>query len=62
MHVLLTIVGVTICLVLIARGYLVPVLVGGILGSFVGLAGFGGAISGAAPGAIIGALVKKAYR
>ena len=59
---LLTVVGVVICVMLIARGYLVPVLVGGVVGSFFGVAGFGGAASGMLPGAIIGALVAKAYK
>lgn len=54
--------GILICLGLIANGYLVSVLVGGILGSFVGVAGFGGAVSGILPGAIVGALVAKALR
>lgn len=55
-------VGVVACLFLIANGYLVPVLIGGILGSFVGVAGFGGAVSGILPGAIVGALVAKAMK
>lgn len=38
MSVLLGIVGVLICLVLIANGYLMAVLIGGVLGSFVGIA------------------------
>ena len=62
MSFLLGAVGVVACLVLIANGYLISVLVGGVLGSFVGIAGFGGAMSGILPGAIVGALVAKAMK
>lgn len=54
--------GIVVCLMLIVNGYLVPVLIGGILGSFLGIAGFGGAVSGMIPGAIVGALVAKAMK
>jgi hypothetical protein len=62
MSVVLGVVGVLICIVLIGKGYLWPVLIGGTLGSFVGIAGFGGAVSGVIPGAIVGALVAKAMK
>ena len=55
-------IGVVICLVLIGNGYLLSVLIGGIAGSFLGVAGFGGAVSGILPGAIVGALIAKAMK
>lgn len=58
----LGVIGVLVCLVLIGNGYLLPVLIGGIAGSFLGVAGFGGAVSGILPGAIVGALVAKAMK
>lgn len=51
-----------VCIGLAINGYLVPLLVGGFIGSFFGLAGFGGAISGMIPGAIIGAIVAIAIK
>ena len=55
-------IGVLVCFILIGKGYLVPLIIGGVLGSFLGIAGFGGAVSGILPGAIIGALVAKAMK
>ncbi len=49
-------IGIVFCIGLAASGYLVPMIIGAIAGSFVGVAGFGGAIAGTIPGAIIGAL------
>ena len=54
---LLGAVGVVICIGLALTGYLAPMLIGGFVGSFFGIAGFGGATSGMIPGAIIGALI-----
>lgn len=50
------------CIGLALKGYLIPMLVGGFIGSFFGLAGFGGAVSGMIPGAIVGALVAVSLR
>ena len=50
-------IGVVICIGLALKGHLLALIIGGILGSFVGVAGFGGAVSGILPGAIVGALV-----
>src|SRR5436190_21375198 len=55
-------IGIVICIALASTGYLLPLIVGGIAGSFFGLAGFGGAISGMIPGAIVGALVAIALK
>jgi hypothetical protein len=55
-------IGVVICIGLALTGYLVPVIVGGIAGSFFGVAGFGGAVSGMIPGAIVGALIGIALK
>lgn len=54
--------GLIFCLVLAGSGYVVPILVGGFLGSFIGVAGFGGAVSGMIPGAIIGAILAIALK
>ena len=62
MSVLIGVVGVVVCVLLILNGYLWSVLIGGLLGSFLGVAGFGGAMSGVLPGAIVGALVAKAMK
>ena len=62
MSFLLVACGLIVCVALVLKGYLVPLLIGGVLGSFVGVAGFGGAISGAIPGAIVGALVAIAVK
>jgi len=59
---LLGAIGVVMCIGLAATGYLLPVVMGGIAGSFFGLAGFGGAVSGMIPGAIVGALVAIALK
>ena len=50
-------IAVVICIGLALNGYVVSLIIGGIVGSFVGVAGFGTAVSGALPGAIVGALV-----
>lgn len=62
MEFLLGAVAIVFCIALALKGYLVPLLVGGAFGSFFGLAGFGGAVSGMIPGAIIGALVAIAFK
>lgn len=54
--------GVVFCIVLALNGYLVPILLGGFIGSFFGVAGFGGAVSGIIPGAIIGAIIAIAIK
>jgi uncharacterized membrane protein len=43
------------------KRFIIPVLVGGFLGSFVGIAGFGGAVAGTIPGAVLGAIIAIAY-
>ena len=55
-------IAVIICIGLALNGYIVSMIIGGIAGSFVGVAGFGTAVSGALPGAIVGALVAMALR
>lgn len=55
-------IGVVICIGLALTGYLFPMLIGGFIGSFFGLAGFGGAASGMIPGAIVGALIRMAFK
>ena len=55
-------VAVVFCIGLALSGYLVPVLLGGFIGSFFGLAGFGGAVSGMLPGAVVGAVVAVALK
>lgn len=62
MEFFLTACGVVLCIALLLKGYLFPLLVGGFIGSFLGIAGFGGAVSGAVPGAIIGALIAIASK
>lgn len=54
--------AIVFCIGLALRGYLIPMVVGGFIGSFFGLAGFGGAVSGMIPGAIVGALVAVSLR
>ena len=54
--------GVIFCIALAIRGYLWPLLLGGIVGSFFGLAGFGGAVSGIIPGALIGGVIAVALK
>ena len=54
--------GVIFCIVLALSGYFVPVIVGGFIGSFFGVAGFGGAVSGMIPGAILGAIIAVAIK
>jgi hypothetical protein len=55
-------IAIVFCIGLALKGYLVPLLVGGFIGSFFGLAGFGGAVSGIIPGAIIGAITAIAWK
>lgn len=62
MEFLLGAVAVIFCIGLAMNGYLVPLLLGGFIGSFFGLAGFGGAASGMIPGAIIGAVIAIAIK
>ena len=62
MEFLLGAIAIVFCIGLALNGYLIPLLVGGFIGSFFGLAGFGGAVSGMIPGAIIGALVAIAIK
>ena len=45
--------GVIVCVALFMKGYLVSMIVGGVVGSFFGVAGFGGAVSGMIPGLIL---------
>jgi len=62
MEIFLIGIAIVFCVFLAISGYLVPMIIGGIIGSFFGVAGFGGAISGMIPGAIIGALVAAAWK
>jgi hypothetical protein len=55
-------IGFWLLIALIASGHLVAVIIGGIAGSFFGIAGFGTGISGAIPGAIIGGLLAAIFR
>lgn len=54
--------GVIFCIALVIRGYFWPLLLGGLVGSFFGLAGFGGAVSGMIPGAVIGGIIAIAFK
>ena len=54
--------GVIFCIALVIRGYFWPLLLGGLVGSFFGLAGFGGAVSGMIPGAVIGGVIAIAFK
>jgi hypothetical protein len=62
MEFLLGAIAIVFCIGLAINGYLVPLLLGGFIGSFFGLAGFGGAVSGMIPGAILGAVVAIAIK
>jgi hypothetical protein len=55
-------VGLIFCTVQFFNGYAVPVILGGIAGSFFGVAGFGGAVSGAIPSSIAGAVIAMALK
>lgn len=55
-------IAVLICIGLALKGYIVSLIIGGIAGSFIGVAGLGSAVSGVLPGAIVGALVAMAFR
>lgn len=44
------------------HGIFWPMVIGGIVGSFFGVAGFGGAVSGMLPGAIIGGVIAVAMK
>ena len=55
-------IGIVICIGLALTGHLVPVIIGGIVGSFFGIAGFGGAVSGMIPGAILGGVLGYAFK
>ena len=62
MEFLLGAIAIAFCIGLAINGYLVPLLIGGFIGSFFGLAGFGGAVSGMIPGAIVGAIIAIAIK
>lgn len=62
MEFFLGVIAVLFCIAMALKGYLIPVLVGGFIGSFFGLAGFGGGISGMLPGAIGGAIIAIALK
>jgi len=55
-------IAIVFCIGLALTGYLVPLIMGGVIGSFFGIAGFGGAISGMIPGAIAGAVIAIALK
>lgn len=54
--------GIVFCIALAMRGYVWPVLLGGFIGSFFGMAGFGGAVPGMIPGAVIGGVIAIALK
>ncbi len=60
MEFLLGAVAIVFCIAMALQGYLKAILIGGFLGSFFGLAGFGGAVSAMIPGAVIGAIIAVA--
>lgn len=62
MSTLLIGVGVVFCIALAITGHVLPMIIGGVIGSFLGIAGFGGAVNGAIPGAIVGAIVSIAMK
>jgi len=55
-------IGIVVCIGLALTGYLVPVIIGGVVGSFFGIAGFGGAVSGMIPGGILGGVLAYAFK
>lgn len=55
-------IALVICIGLALQGYVVSLIVGGILGSFLGIAGFGTAVPGTLAGAIVGALIAIALK
>jgi len=57
MEFLLGTIAVIFCIAMALKGYLAAVVIGGFLGSFLGVAGFGGAVSGMIPGAVIGTII-----
>ena len=57
---LLSCLAVIFCVILLMNGYITAILIGGFIGSFFGIAGFGGAVSGVIPGALIGGLIAVA--
>ncbi len=44
------------------HGIFWPLVIGAVVGSFFGVAGFGGAVSGMLPGAIIGGVIAVAMK
>jgi hypothetical protein len=54
--------AVVFCVAMALKGHLVAMVIGGVVGSFFGLAGFGGAVSGMIPGAVAGAIVAVALK
>jgi hypothetical protein len=55
-------VAVVFCIAMVFQGYLKSILIGGFIGSFFGLAGFGGAVSGMLPGAVLGGVIAVALK
>ena len=60
MGTLVSIIGDIVCILMILRGYFWPVVFGGVVGSFLGVAGLGGGMSGLLRGTVGGALIAKA--
>jgi len=54
--------AIVFCVAMALQGHLVSLILGGVIGSFFGLAGFGGAVSGMVPGAVIGAVLAVALK
>ena len=57
MEFILGAIAVIFCIAMVLQGRIFSVLIGGFIGSFFGVAGFGGAVSGMLPGAVVGAII-----
>lgn len=62
MEFILGTVAIIFCIAMVLQGYFKSILIGGFIGSFFGLAGFGGAVSGMLPGAILGGVLAVALK
>lgn len=62
MEFFLGVIAVVFCVAMALQGHLVAMIIGGVAGSFFGLVGFGGAVSGMVPGAVVGAIAAVALK
>lgn len=62
MEFLLGAVAIVFLIGLWMQGFLWSMVLGAVIGSFFGLAGFGGAVSGMIPGAVIGGIIAVALK